>query len=244
MNTYFKLLAAVAAVVIVAVLGYNLLPGSSTGGSGPRVTPSPSPTPTSSPMALPSPPAVLAAGRYAYSASDPPFTFTVPVGWTLNEEDTVRRTDGPIDDIVNVLHGMRIAAKDAACTEAPAPGIDHTAAALVADMAANPALAASAPRSISIGGLNGQMIDVAIAAGWTRPCPFTDGKPGVTLITDVDLATGPFWGLTDHNKIRIIALDTGGGENVVITVDSADGKTFDSTVAAAMPVIESFVFKP
>jgi hypothetical protein len=64
----------------------------------------------------------------------------------------------------------------------------------------------------------------------------------VSLITDVDPAPGPIWGVRDHGKIRVIALDIGGGENFVITIDSLNGSTFDSTVAAAMPVIESMVF--
>jgi len=49
MNTYAKLLIAAAAVVVVAVVGINLLPGgSSVGASGPSVPPaaSPSPSPT------------------------------------------------------------------------------------------------------------------------------------------------------------------------------------------------------
>ena len=195
-------------------------------------------------MALPDQPTVLAAGRYAYPYSDPPFTFTVPTGWTLDEGRAFRRTDGPIGDVVKFWGSMRIAAKDAACTEAPEPGIGHTAAALVADMDANPGLAATAPRSISVGGLNGQMIDVATAPGWTRPCPFSGGKRSVMLITDVDPASGPFWGVGDRDKIRVIALDIGGGENFVITIDSANGATFESTVAAAMPVIESTAFGP
>ncbi len=44
-----KLAVAAAAVLIVAVVGYNLLPGSSTGVGGPGATPSPSATPTATP---------------------------------------------------------------------------------------------------------------------------------------------------------------------------------------------------
>jgi len=241
-NTIIRAGAAMAAVVIVAIIGFNLLPGSSTGVGGPAASPSPSPT--SSPMALPSPGTVLAAGTYAEPAYDPPFTFAVPTGWTMLDDLALLRTDGPKGDVVMFWGSMRIAAKDAECTQAPEPGIGHTAAALIADMAANPALAASAPRPISVGGLNGQMIDVAIAPGWTRPCPppFSARTPVVSLITDVDPASGPYWGVKDHGKIRVIALDIGGGENAVITIDSANGSTFDSTDAAAMPIIESLAF--
>jgi len=43
MNTYAKLIAAAAAVVLVAVVGYQFLPGSGGVGGQPTITPSPSP---------------------------------------------------------------------------------------------------------------------------------------------------------------------------------------------------------
>ena len=47
MNTPMRILATAAAVVLIAVIGYNLLPASTSqvGGPGPAATPSPSPTP-------------------------------------------------------------------------------------------------------------------------------------------------------------------------------------------------------
>ena len=44
MNTYAKLIAAAAAVLVVAVVAYQFLPGSGGVGSQPTITPSPSPT--------------------------------------------------------------------------------------------------------------------------------------------------------------------------------------------------------
>ena len=254
-NTIIRAGAAMAAVVIVAAIGFNLLSGSSPGVGGPATSPSPSPSPSSTPapsptpapsaMTLPSPPTALAAGSYAaYQDSNAPFTFTVPAGWTMLDDLALIRTDGPQGDVVMFWGSMRIASKDAACPETPEAGVGHTAAALIADLAANTGLAASAPQSISVGGLNGQMIDVRIAPDWTRPCPppFTAGMPVVPLITDVDPASGPSWGVKDHGKVRVIALEVPGGENFVITIDSAGGSSFDSTVTAAMPIIESMAF--
>lgn len=43
MNTYAKLIAAAAAVLVVAVVGYQILPGSGGVGSQPSIAPSPSP---------------------------------------------------------------------------------------------------------------------------------------------------------------------------------------------------------
>ena len=44
MNTYAKLIAAAAAVLVVAVVGYQFLPGNSGVGGQPTIAPSPSPT--------------------------------------------------------------------------------------------------------------------------------------------------------------------------------------------------------
>ena len=44
MNTYAKLIAAAAAVLVVAVVGYQFLPGNAGVGGQPTVAPSPSPT--------------------------------------------------------------------------------------------------------------------------------------------------------------------------------------------------------
>ena len=44
MNTYAKLIAAAAAVLLVAVVGYQFLPGNGGVGGQPTIAPSPSPT--------------------------------------------------------------------------------------------------------------------------------------------------------------------------------------------------------
>lgn len=104
MNTGLKLAAAIAAVAIFAVAGYNLLPGPSVG--GPPATPSPSPTatiaPSPTPTAAPStgavlPPwyttsespsgqGILPAGSYMTRSFTPGFTFSVPEGWVNDFE--------------------------------------------------------------------------------------------------------------------------------------------------------------
>jgi hypothetical protein len=85
MNIYTKLLATAAAVLVVAVVGYQLLPGRTSVGT-PRTAPSPSPspaTPTASPTDTPLTPAgPLEPGRYAWAGPDGRLTFEVPAGWT------------------------------------------------------------------------------------------------------------------------------------------------------------------
>jgi hypothetical protein len=80
MNTYAKLIAAAAAVLVVAVVGYQFLPGSGGVGSQPTIAPSPSP-------------ALLARGT---------FTATVGGGYTVDLDATGRAS--------NVTGSMKVVA--------------------------------------------------------------------------------------------------------------------------------------
>jgi hypothetical protein len=93
MNAYAKLAIAAAAVVVVAIVGYNLLPGSSGVGGGPVVSPSPSQSPSVSlsPTVAPSPPpsdytffpdGPIEAGRHPMILSGKSLTVDMPSGWT------------------------------------------------------------------------------------------------------------------------------------------------------------------
>jgi hypothetical protein len=98
MITFAKALVATAAVVAVAVVGINLLPGQTGAGGPPPASPSapppsPSPTPTATPTASPTPSATpksvqvdgdLQPGRYTARlpvGDTMTLTFTVPGGW-------------------------------------------------------------------------------------------------------------------------------------------------------------------
>lgn len=90
MNVSLKLAMGAAAVVLVALIGYNLLPGRSDSGvGGPEASPTASPTPT--PIALSSPDVgtTLSAGRYRLA--EPflqPVSLTLPAGWQIDQLDT------------------------------------------------------------------------------------------------------------------------------------------------------------
>ena len=60
-NAYAKIAVAAAAVLIVAVVGYNLLPGRSTGVGGPAPSVNPTVRPTATPTATPPAPSTVSA---------------------------------------------------------------------------------------------------------------------------------------------------------------------------------------
>jgi hypothetical protein len=89
MNNIAKLAIGAAAVVVIAVAGISLLPG--TGGvGGLGVSPSPTSTPSPSPIAIESPAATiifppagpLAAGRHTLTEDGTVFSIQVPDGWS------------------------------------------------------------------------------------------------------------------------------------------------------------------
>jgi hypothetical protein len=93
MHAFAKLAMAAAAVVVVAIVGINLLPGSNGVGGGPAVTPSPSPSPivspspTGTPRPSPSdltffPDGVIEPGRHSIIRSGKSFSLDIPRGWT------------------------------------------------------------------------------------------------------------------------------------------------------------------
>jgi hypothetical protein len=85
MNTYAKFAIAAAAVLVVALVGYNLLPSSGAVG-GPVARPSPSVSPSPTPSPTPTGSAVwrssLETGTYHAIMNGTPMTFTLPSdGW-------------------------------------------------------------------------------------------------------------------------------------------------------------------
>ena len=96
MNAFAKFAMAAAAVVVVAIVGINLLPGNDGVGGDPGVSLSTSPAPSASlsPTATPSPsPSALeffpdgtvSVGRHSMVRSGKTFTLDMPTGWTAHD---------------------------------------------------------------------------------------------------------------------------------------------------------------
>lgn len=116
---------------------------------------------------------------------------------------------------------------DRPCTIFWPSGIGHTLAALASWLEAQADVVLTKPAPITIGGLSGMTLDVNIQP-WTPSCtPY--GYQAPTRVTV-------------HQ--RDIFLDVGGGRTLLVEVDAPDQASFDAFVAEAMPVIQSFQFKP
>ena len=224
MQPAFKIGVGIAAVVLVALVGWNLLPGGSAGIGGPGLTPTPtlSPSPTTSPPPL-LPEGSLNAQDYLARAlpGDPmAFTVTAPVGWTGFGGWAIY---GPNGIGIAFMHGPQVTADpcDPAAREpspAPtAPSVDE----LVASLSARRDLQVSGVTDTVLAGYSGKRLDVQL------PVQFACGQHYVFAEPQGFYAQGP------ANRWRVWVLDAGGETAVVVFSDFAETLAADRAVAQA-----------
>jgi hypothetical protein len=172
MNRTFMMATAVAAIAIVAILGYNLLPAGLAGVGGAGSTPTPSPSP------IPIVDGPLAAGTYALNlASIPdsglPSTFpkmivTVPDGWTGSPGLIVKGIDDATHDPSMAVWPNVYLPTDEVYAHPcqwsgvpqiqPGPTVDGLASAL----AAVPLRNATTPVDVTVDGYNGKYLEWSV----------------------------------------------------------------------------------
>ena len=262
MNTQIKFVAGLAAVLVIAVAGYALLPKSNVGpGPSPStlVTAAPTPTlaPTTNPTIHPTPTPVtcdsgstgcaglLTPGTHTSVAFKPALTFTVPDGWT-NPMD-IARTYTLHDNFAGghffqVLSQVAIPDQDAACSAVRKAGVGNTVADWVSFLTKNPGLTTSAPKPVTLGGFSGQQLDVRVATTWTTKCPDSIA-PAVMLITDSGATPSRVRWIDDQNT-RFRILDVA-GETVILYLEAGgEAGALDARDSELKSVIDTFVFKP
>jgi hypothetical protein len=189
----------------------------------------------------------LDPGTYHSESFLIPISVTVPEGWEIFEDepgqfglDVVAHPEPP------VLIIRDVAASALGCVEGPAEGVDTTAAVIADTLANRDGIVASEPEPVSIGGLDGVMLDVALDPSWTQGCPFTDGEPTVsTLIGNAGASAEFFWGVMADSSQRIYLLDVDeahGGGNVLVMIETCCGVAPPERIAESTPVVESLRF--
>jgi hypothetical protein len=250
-TTQIKLIAGLAAALVVAVLGYSLLPRQpGVGGTTPM--PSPTPTASGSPSTapsvgavlpawyttseVPSGPGILPAGSHTTKSFRPGFTFSVPNGW-VNEQDARDYFALFPDTPANKAEFGRSGALAQSIFMGPhsspyfvCESVENnrgtTAAEMVAAVTANEVLATTGLVDVAIGGLTGKQFDVRLNPDWTGTCPPAPDDPP-------DLA---------DVRTRVILLDAPGRGVIVIFIGSMYSADFEAFLAEAMPIVESFQF--
>jgi hypothetical protein len=251
-NTQIKLIAALAAALVVAVVGYNLLPGTS-GPGAPTIAPTPSAQPTDAPTNTPSAAAVcptwftdgcgdgagiLTAGSHTTQSFVPSFTFRVPEGW-VNDGDSAGIFGLFPDDPANqaeftrsgsLLHSIFLGPHPSPyfICESVENNAGANAAEMVAALVANEAAETTGLVDVEIGGLTGKQFDVRLNPEWTGTCPPSPDEP-------------PGFNIADQ-RTRAFLLDAPDLGVIVMFVGSSKPADHEAFLAEAMPIIESFEF--
>jgi len=179
MNAYAKTAVAVAAVIVLAVAGLQLMPrnGASVGGSptptsSPTTSPTPTPTRVAAPSALPIGSVSLVPGRYALMWSGPNASVQVPAGWTSDAqgEGVFKNANSGLDNEMN-WGGWAPPPKqvygDACHSDGALKPVATTLDALVAALDAQAGTDATVS-DVTLGGVAGKRIELVQSASIDR----------------------------------------------------------------------------
>jgi hypothetical protein len=258
MNPFLKLTAAVAAALVVAVVGWNLLPGPGGPGDGPSPTPIPTPSPTLGPSAtpiacednIPGCAGTLPAGEHQTAHFTPGFSFRTPASWTntidtealftLWPEDSVLATPA---DLIMVWSNVVPADRPESCALGAAPGADTSVAGWMVYLTTHPGLITTNQRPIDLDGSTGIAVDLETNPTWTPACADDAADKNAPLVTTIGGGgLGDGYGIGFGLRERLYAIGIG-NQTVVITVHvygSPDTATFTAAAGLAESVINTF----
>jgi hypothetical protein len=186
-------------------------------------------------------------------------TFAVPAGWSiahdhttdlllLHAADAAAEAAGSAASVAEIQAWTFPAAnaQTEPCAYGVAPEVGTDAGSLTNWLHGLSGLSAEAPRPITIGGRPARMVDLRLAPSWTNEC---GGSRGRYLIAEraanaSGVGTEPkAIGINEQTRLRAIFVDLGSGVTVMVLIEAPDPATFDTFVAEAMPIVESFTFK-
>lgn len=162
----FRFGIAAAAVVVLAVIGWRFLPGSSTGG-GPEATPSPTPIPTPIPSLTGQ--QDLSAGTYQgrlMASQGLGFTITVPDGWDAIGSLGVGASDNEPPDPAHGMIFFNVENLYANPLDPDAGGMEPpvgpTVQDLVDGLVSHDGWTTTAPQDVTVGGYGGKRLELTL----------------------------------------------------------------------------------
>ena len=255
MNTRYRLVAGLAAILIVGVVGWQLLPRQN--GVGPGVSPSPTtaPTPTAAAIApsptspqcedlIPGCAGVLQAGVHSTAAFEPTFTYTTPAGW-INPIDAptlfALSTSYELPDPILVWSQIVPADRGADCVLKAKAGATATVDGWVAYLTSHPGLTVSNKHETTLAGLRAVVVDLQSNLTWATPCADDAPSHGVPIIRNVGNTPGDGYGTGEGGRIRLYIVGAG-ATTVLVTIYSYGGgdAAFNSMLPQVEPIVQSF----
>jgi hypothetical protein len=176
------------------------------------------------------------------------FTYTVPEGWVNVEDwpDFYRLAPAPAEanpeTFIFFARDIVLSSRADLCSDSQDPAAGTSAEAIAGALSA-PELVTSTPQAITIGGLAGFQMDVALGVAAT-PCPFSEGLPHQELFTDRDVAEGFSIGIQAEEHVRVYLLEVEPDRAMVIMIVAPTQTAFDGILNEATAVVESLAFNP
>jgi hypothetical protein len=172
----------------------------------------------------------------------------VPDGWA-NYEDlpgnfllvppsgSLDGVDAGTSDYIGVYDGVAPASGD--CQELPQADVALTPEAIGAWYASHPGIAVEGPEPATIGGLDGVVLDLAMAEGDAGVCRFPDFDGRIVPVLIGAGPAGLSHVLTDGLVMRLYLLSAPTGEVIAIEIDDLPG---GDTMESMTQVVEEMQF--
>jgi hypothetical protein len=240
-NRYLKIGLAAAAVVVIAVIGFQYLGGPNTGSPGASETPQPTATPTATPVPTPQilSDAVLEPGTAVATGLGPTesisVTFTVPDGWEgFDGSCVLPRTGTAAPDGMGICFlGLDAGLYSDPCHAAGSAvvPVGPTVEDLVNALTAQTAYESTTPVDVTLGGFSGKRIDLQLPS---EVASCTDGEfqpwPGSIY------AQGP------DDRWHVWILDVNGERLIMVSRDFAATSAED--LAEKQAIVDSMRIAP
>lgn len=261
MNPTLKFAAAIAAVVLVAVIGYNLLPTTSSVGV-PVATPSPSPDMSPSPSADGSATAYecgygdlgatgcagpLLVGEHQSAQFRPTLAYQTPDGWTNRVDIPAWFELSDADQTMIVWSEVVAAYQSTDCTVVQKVGFGGSVQDWIDYLTSHPGLVTSDPVPVTLGDAVGQSIDISVAPDWNMVCkdnPAGSGPNVVLFIQAPGAAQEVEYGVLAPDRMHLTFVDVAGQTVVIAAYAPGTDAGFASAVVDAKSVIDTMRFTP
>jgi hypothetical protein len=192
----------------------------------------------------------LEAGEHRTTVFQPAITYTVPDGWTNYEdlpgnfwlfltEDLASQDSAVGGSYLGIYQDVAAAALD--CGEAPEQGVGRTPEALVDWYQSVPALTVTPPVPVTVGGLEGLQIDLALVDGAEADMCSYGPYAGVPLIIGSGVSE-LLHVLLDEIEVRLVLLERGEGNVTLEITNVTEQHPSDEFRAMLQPILDSLVF--
>jgi hypothetical protein len=188
---------------------------------------------------------LLSAGVHHTAVFRPGFAFTMPgPGWENPADEGGAFALLPIDspgDTIDFFRQPKATAPDGTAVFS----VDISVDAIKKWLATNAALSVGPAKTVSIGGLTGVQMDIAVSPN-AAPTPGCPVQTCVSIFRGVDPATVKTWEwdwqTVTAERQRLSLLTTADGGVIAILVDSLDGTTYDSLIKTADTILATVKF--